>query len=79
METHLENHKSVHRAIEEFQMSLKEAKLNEVNMLIFVNFFFVKTLVSGRKPKHVSPLSDSDGHVCENDLFREAEQTGEAV
>ncbi|CAB1312903.1 unnamed protein product [Coregonus sp. 'balchen'] len=32
VETHLENHKSVHRAIEEFQMSLKEAKLSEIQM-----------------------------------------------
>uniref|UniRef100_A0A3P8TRU0 Calponin-homology (CH) domain-containing protein n=1 Tax=Amphiprion percula TaxID=161767 RepID=A0A3P8TRU0_AMPPE len=31
VEMHLENHKSVHRAIEEFQMSLKEAKLSEVS------------------------------------------------
>lgn len=30
VEVHLENHKSIHRAIEEFQMSLKEAKLSEV-------------------------------------------------
>nr|XP_046257656.1 dystonin isoform X15 [Scatophagus argus] len=34
VETHLENHKSVHRAIEEFQMSLKEAKLSEIQMNI---------------------------------------------
>ncbi|XP_056148223.1 dystonin [Lampris incognitus] len=32
VETHLENSKSVHRAIEEFQMSLKEAKLSEIQM-----------------------------------------------
>ncbi|XP_066552919.1 dystonin isoform X4 [Amia ocellicauda] len=32
VETHLENHKSVQRAIEEFQMSLKEAKLSEIQM-----------------------------------------------
>uniref|UniRef100_A0A8C7KHR9 Dystonin n=1 Tax=Oncorhynchus kisutch TaxID=8019 RepID=A0A8C7KHR9_ONCKI len=32
VETHLENHRSVHRAIEEFQMSLKEAKLSEMQM-----------------------------------------------
>ncbi|CAM9192396.1 unnamed protein product, partial [Lampetra planeri] len=31
-ETHLENHKTVHRAIEEFQMSLKDAKLSEIQM-----------------------------------------------
>ncbi|XP_063730448.1 LOW QUALITY PROTEIN: dystonin [Eleginops maclovinus] len=34
VELHLENHKSVHRAIEEFQMSLKEAKLSEIQMQI---------------------------------------------
>ncbi|XP_058879934.1 dystonin-like isoform X20 [Acipenser ruthenus] len=32
VETHLENHKSVHRAIEDFQMSLKEAKFSEIQM-----------------------------------------------
>ncbi|XP_064173955.1 dystonin isoform X26 [Anguilla rostrata] len=32
VETHLENHKSMHRAIEEFQMSLKEAKHSEIQM-----------------------------------------------
>uniref|UniRef100_UPI0037E92C14 dystonin n=1 Tax=Semicossyphus pulcher TaxID=241346 RepID=UPI0037E92C14 len=34
VETHLDNHKSVHRAIEEFQMSLKDAKLSEIQMTI---------------------------------------------
>uniref|UniRef100_A0A3Q3FBH4 Calponin-homology (CH) domain-containing protein n=1 Tax=Labrus bergylta TaxID=56723 RepID=A0A3Q3FBH4_9LABR len=33
VETHLDSHKSVHRAIEEFQMSLKDAKLSEVSIL----------------------------------------------
>ncbi|XP_060895593.1 dystonin [Labrus mixtus] len=32
VETHLDSHKSVHRAIEEFQMSLKDAKLSEIQM-----------------------------------------------
>ncbi|KAL0964650.1 hypothetical protein UPYG_G00327030 [Umbra pygmaea] len=32
VETHLDIHKGVHRAIEEFQMSLKEAKLSEIQM-----------------------------------------------
>ncbi|XP_062375938.1 dystonin [Sardina pilchardus] len=32
VESHLENHKSVHQVIEEFQMSLKEAKLSEIQM-----------------------------------------------
>ncbi|XP_072247224.1 dystonin isoform X6 [Leuresthes tenuis] len=34
VEMHLESHKSVHRAIEEFQMSLKDAKLSEIQMTI---------------------------------------------
>ncbi|XP_008292239.1 dystonin isoform X3 [Stegastes partitus] len=34
VELHLENHKSVHRAIEEFQMSLKDAKLSEIQMTL---------------------------------------------
>uniref|UniRef100_A0A087XZX7 Dystonin n=1 Tax=Poecilia formosa TaxID=48698 RepID=A0A087XZX7_POEFO len=32
VEMHLDNHKSVHRAIEEFQMSLKDARLSEIQM-----------------------------------------------
>lgn len=33
VESHLENHKNVHRAIEEFESSLKEAKISEVYKL----------------------------------------------
>ncbi|XP_014804077.1 PREDICTED: plectin-like [Calidris pugnax] len=32
VESHLENHKNVHRAIEEFESSLKEAKMSEMQM-----------------------------------------------
>uniref|UniRef100_A0A4W2BXA3 Dystonin n=1 Tax=Bos indicus x Bos taurus TaxID=30522 RepID=A0A4W2BXA3_BOBOX len=32
VESHLENHKNVHRAIEEFESSLKEAKISEIQM-----------------------------------------------
>ncbi|XP_051711529.1 dystonin isoform X33 [Oryctolagus cuniculus] len=32
VESHLENHKNVHRAIEEFESSLKEAKVSEIQM-----------------------------------------------
>uniref|UniRef100_A0A8C3WDJ7 Dystonin n=1 Tax=Catagonus wagneri TaxID=51154 RepID=A0A8C3WDJ7_9CETA len=32
VESHLENHKNVHRAIEEFEASLKEAKMSEIQM-----------------------------------------------
>lgn len=30
VESHVENHKNVHKAIEEFESSLKEAKISEV-------------------------------------------------
>ncbi|CAJ1067502.1 dystonin isoform X11 [Xyrichtys novacula] len=40
VETHLDNHKSVHRAIEEFQMSLKEAKMSEIQMTIPLKLSF---------------------------------------
>lgn len=32
VETHINDHSSLHGAIEEFQMSLKDAKLSEVSM-----------------------------------------------
>ncbi|XP_074717861.1 dystonin isoform X6 [Strix uralensis] len=32
VESHLENHKNVHKAIEEFESSLKEAKISEIQM-----------------------------------------------
>ncbi|XP_050806459.1 dystonin isoform X11 [Gopherus flavomarginatus] len=32
VESHLENHKNVHRAIEDFESSLKEAKISEIQM-----------------------------------------------
>lgn len=35
VETHMDNHSGVHRDIEEFQMSLKEAKLSEVSASCF--------------------------------------------
>uniref|UniRef100_A0A4W4F2W7 Dystonin n=1 Tax=Electrophorus electricus TaxID=8005 RepID=A0A4W4F2W7_ELEEL len=32
VESHLENHRNIHKAIEDFQMSLKEAKISEIQM-----------------------------------------------
>ncbi|KAM6916493.1 dystonin [Xenentodon cancila] len=40
VEMHLENHKSVNRAIEEFQISLKDAKLGEIQMTIPVKLTY---------------------------------------
>ena len=41
VESHLENHKNVHKAIEEFESSLKEAKISEVqhHILYFFGYF----------------------------------------
>lgn len=54
VESHLENHKNVHRAIEEFESSLKEAKISEVYEFLFLNislyfdtiFFLLKDAVT---------------------------------
>ena len=55
VESHLENHKNVHRAIEEFESSLKEAKISEVCEFKVCTYIFhpsfcfalsVKTLLS---------------------------------
>lgn len=48
VESHLENHKNVHRAIEEFEASLKEAKISEVceffkKYFIVVGYYFLFT------------------------------------
>ncbi|XP_066534474.1 dystonin [Hoplias malabaricus] len=32
VESHLENHRNIHKAIEDFQMSIKEAKISEIQM-----------------------------------------------
>lgn len=52
VEMHLESHKSVHRAIEEFQMSLKDAKLSEASNLKFLSF--VLRTLHNIQPKYLS-------------------------
>lgn len=39
VESHLDNHKNVHRAIEEFESSLKEAKISEVSEFALYMYF----------------------------------------
>ncbi|XP_077437935.1 dystonin isoform X6 [Vanacampus margaritifer] len=46
---HLGNHKAVHRAIEEFQMSLKEAKLSEIQMNLPLKLTYSEKLNSLEK------------------------------
>ncbi|KAH0504015.1 Dystonin [Microtus ochrogaster] len=44
VESHLENHKNVHRAIEEFEASLKEAKISEIQMTAPLNLTYTDKL-----------------------------------
>ncbi|XP_061693198.1 dystonin [Syngnathoides biaculeatus] len=47
--THLDNHKAVHRAIEEFQTSLKEAQLSEIQMNLPLKLTYSEKLSSLEK------------------------------
>ncbi|XP_039236358.1 dystonin isoform X10 [Pipra filicauda] len=44
VESHLENHKNVHKAIEEFESSLKEAKMSEIQMTAPLKLSYVEKL-----------------------------------
>lgn len=48
VESHLENHKNVHKAIEEFESSLKEAKISEVRHHIFLFLWLLSYWVTHR-------------------------------
>lgn len=78
VEMHLENHKSVHRVIEEFQMSLKDAKLSEVNILES-RTLFLKSVQCCYTCSNTTIFSDPDDFTSKTHLFRQTEQTGEAV
>lgn len=78
VEMHLENHKSVHRVIEEFQMSLKDAKLSEVNILES-RTLFLKSVQCCYTCSNTTIFSDPDDFTSKTHLFRQTDQTGEAV
>ncbi|XP_077586324.1 dystonin isoform X15 [Stigmatopora nigra] len=63
--THLENHKSVHRAIEEFEMSLKEAKLSEIQMNLPLKLTYSEQLSSLEKQyeKLLTSSKDRQNHL----------------
>uniref|UniRef100_A0A8C3K7A7 Dystonin n=1 Tax=Calidris pygmaea TaxID=425635 RepID=A0A8C3K7A7_9CHAR len=44
VESHLENHKNVHKAIEEFESSLKEAKMSEMQMTAALKLSYTEKL-----------------------------------
>ncbi|NXD20621.1 DYST protein, partial [Spelaeornis formosus] len=44
VESHLENHKNVHKAIEEFESSLKEAKISEIQMTATLKLSYAEKL-----------------------------------
>lgn len=73
---HLENHKGVNRAIEEFQMSLKDAKLSEVKRIPHTRATVLSVAILSLIPLL---LSDPDEFTSKTNLFRQTEQTGEAV
>ncbi|XP_029031772.1 dystonin isoform X27 [Betta splendens] len=58
VEIHLENHKSVHRAIEDFQKSLKDAKLSEIQMSLPLKLNYSDKL-SKLERQHENLLSSS--------------------
>ncbi|KAM3606228.1 uncharacterized protein V6R79_013141 [Siganus canaliculatus] len=65
VEMHLENHKSVHRAIEEFQMSLKDAKLSEIQMNIPLKITYSEILSKLEKQyeKLLSCSKERESHL----------------
>uniref|UniRef100_A0A3Q2DDV9 Dystonin n=1 Tax=Cyprinodon variegatus TaxID=28743 RepID=A0A3Q2DDV9_CYPVA len=70
VEMHLDNHKSVHRAIEEFQTSLKDARLSEIQMSMPLKLTYSEKLnklgkqyeqllnSSGERQNHLESLHD---------------------
>ncbi|KAF7658665.1 hypothetical protein LDENG_00009540 [Lucifuga dentata] len=70
VEMHLESHKGVHKAIEEFQMSLKDAKLSEIQMTLPLKLTYSEKLnklekqyekllsCSGERQSHLENLHD---------------------
>ncbi|XP_028324054.1 dystonin isoform X5 [Gouania willdenowi] len=65
VEMHLENHKSVHRAIEDFQPSLKEARMSEIQMDMPLKLTFSDKLSKLEKQytKLVSCSRDRQSHL----------------
>uniref|UniRef100_A0AAR2JH65 Dystonin n=1 Tax=Pygocentrus nattereri TaxID=42514 RepID=A0AAR2JH65_PYGNA len=77
VESHLENHRNVHKAIEDFQMSLKEAKISEVGMTQPLKQSYSEKLgnlenqygrllnCSRERQKHLDSLHDFVSHATE--------------
>nr|XP_057914421.1 dystonin isoform X18 [Doryrhamphus excisus] len=65
VETHLHNHKTVHRAIDEFQTSLKEARLSEVQMNLPLKLSYSEKLSNLEKQyeKLLSCSRDRQSHL----------------
>ncbi|XP_077469506.1 dystonin isoform X8 [Stigmatopora argus] len=63
--THLDDHKSVHRAIEEFETSLKEAKLSEIHMNLPLKLTYSEQLSSLEKQYEnlLSSSKDRQNHL----------------
>ncbi|XP_074093361.1 dystonin isoform X18 [Macrotis lagotis] len=65
VESHLENHKNVHRAIEEFESSLKEAKISEIQMTAPLKLTYAEKLhrLESQYAKLLNTSSNQERHL----------------
>ncbi|XP_063112978.1 dystonin isoform X25 [Cavia porcellus] len=65
VESHLENHKNVHRAIEEFESSLKEAKISEIQMTAPLKLTYTEKLhrLESQYAKLLSTSRNQERHL----------------
>ncbi|NXH72210.1 DYST protein, partial [Hydrobates tethys] len=65
VESHLENHKNVHKAIEEFESSLKEAKISEIQMTAPLKLSYAEKLhkLESQYSKLLNTSRNQEGHL----------------
>ncbi|NXE37679.1 DYST protein, partial [Ptilorrhoa leucosticta] len=65
VESHLENHKNVHKAIEEFESSLKEAKISEIQMTAPLKLSYAEKLhkLESQYSKLLSTSRNQERHL----------------
>ncbi|NWY70554.1 DYST protein, partial [Erithacus rubecula] len=65
VESHLENHKNVHKAIEEFESSLKEAKISEIQMTAPLKLSYAEKLhkLESQYAKLLSTSRNQERHL----------------
>ncbi|NXH13855.1 DYST protein, partial [Bucco capensis] len=65
VESHLQNHKNVHKAIEEFESSLKEAKISEIQMTAPLKLSYAEKLhkLESQYSKLLNTSSNQERHL----------------